>query len=152
MKQTKTVSNQPACAVLKAEGHVLSHGLALGYRDDFVVLSALRKDFSLSAQDAARLGGVSVRSWAALEAVDNKRVLNAEAQTPHGSPSMMRKLAEMQALLHGLGALMPALSVGAWLQQPNEYFQGLSPLEIVERGQMHRLWELIHHASAGEPV
>ncbi len=151
LKQTNTENNQPTFSVLTAAGQVFSQGFALGDRDNFVSLIELRKRFALSAQDAARLGGVSLRSWAALEATD-KNAQKAEAETPQGSLSMVRKLAEMQALLNGLAVLIPHVSVGAWLKQPNEYFQGLSPLEIVERGQMHRLWALIHHASAGEPV
>ena len=42
-------------------------------------------------------------------------------------------------------------SLGAWVTTPNEIFDGLKPIEVVERGEIDRLWELVYRLRAGLP-
>jgi hypothetical protein len=37
----------------------------------------------------------------------------------------------------------------AWLATPNEAFDGLKPLEVIERGEIDRLWNMIFHLESG---
>ncbi|MCU0692802.1 MAG: MbcA/ParS/Xre antitoxin family protein [Polyangiaceae bacterium] len=41
--------------------------------------------------------------------------------------------------------------VGVWLQTPNDAFGGLKPIEVVERGDIDRLWRMIHELESGSP-
>jgi hypothetical protein len=36
--------------------------------------------------------------------------------------------------------------------KPNEAFGGLKPLEVIERGEIDRIWQMIHLLRSGTPV
>ena len=42
-------------------------------------------------------------------------------------------------------------SIGTWLQIPNEAFDGLKPLEVIDRGEIDRLWSMIYDLRSGVP-
>ena len=44
--------------------------------------------------------------------------------------------------------LKPAF-IPEWLSIPNEEFEGLKPLEVIERGEMDRLWDMIFYLESG---
>ena len=39
--------------------------------------------------------------------------------------------------------------VGEWLDTPNEAFSGLKPLDLIERGEIDRLWRMIFEVQSG---
>jgi hypothetical protein len=39
--------------------------------------------------------------------------------------------------------------VGLWLDTPNEAFSGLKPLDLIERGEIDRLWRMIFEGESG---
>ncbi|MFO0865772.1 MAG: antitoxin Xre/MbcA/ParS toxin-binding domain-containing protein [Gemmataceae bacterium] len=39
--------------------------------------------------------------------------------------------------------------MGSWLQTPNETFDGLKPLEVIDRGESDRLWQMIYFLRSG---
>ena len=41
--------------------------------------------------------------------------------------------------------------VDQWLSTPNPAFAGLSPLELIERGESDRLWRMIYELESGQP-
>lgn len=41
--------------------------------------------------------------------------------------------------------------VTAWLETPNEAFDGSTPLQVIERGESDRLWRMIYFLRSGEP-
>jgi hypothetical protein len=43
------------------------------------------------------------------------------------------------------------MDMGEWFQQPNPAFDGLKPLEVVERGQIDRIWAMVYHLESGVP-
>ena len=49
----------------------------------------------------------------------------------------------------GLAEVMEPDCIGPWLLQPNPAFQGLQPFEVIERGQTHRLWQMIFYLQSG---
>ncbi len=112
-------------------------------------LKDLRREFALKAQDAARLSGLSLRTWAGLEAATSN--INQPEKNCQLTATSRRSLEETKRLLKALATIMPPRTIGPWLTQPNEYCQGLSPLELVERGQVQHLWGLIYHSQAGDP-
>jgi DNA-binding transcriptional regulator YiaG len=58
---------------------------------------------------------------------------------------------EMDRLLDALARLMQAKEVGQWLKQPNPAFDGSTPVQVIERGQVDRIWRILYYAESGEP-
>ncbi|TVS09269.1 MAG: DUF2384 domain-containing protein [Planctomycetaceae bacterium] len=42
-------------------------------------------------------------------------------------------------------------SLGGWFQTPNNAFDGLKPIEVIERGEIDRLWEMVYRLRSGMP-
>jgi hypothetical protein len=40
-------------------------------------------------------------------------------------------------------------TISVWLDTPNQAFDGLKPLEVIERGEIDRLWNMIFHLESG---
>jgi len=51
---------------------------------------------------------------------------------------------KMDRLLDGLSRVMEPAQVGRWLKQPNAAFDGSAPLQVAERGEMDRIWRMLH--------
>ena len=58
---------------------------------------------------------------------------------------------EMDRLLDALARLMQPKEVGQWLKQTNPAFDGSTPVQVIERGQIDRLWRMLYYAESGEP-
>ncbi|MCI0376959.1 MAG: DUF2384 domain-containing protein [Gemmataceae bacterium] len=104
-----------------------------------VSLRDLRMRFELPRKDFSRLLGFSERAVAAWE-----------ANEPISRPAIQR-LQELRRLHEALARVMKATFVGVWLQTPNAAFQGLKPLEVIERGEVDRIWRMIYEVESGTP-
>ncbi|MEM7229614.1 MAG: antitoxin Xre/MbcA/ParS toxin-binding domain-containing protein [Planctomycetota bacterium] len=93
----------------------------------------------LRVADQARLLGVSPRTMGTLR--------RGEAPTEQNA----RRLAEMGRLLEALTELMEDDEVATWLGTPNDAFGGLKPIEMIERGHVDQLWQMVYMLRAGEP-
>ena len=60
-------------------------------------------------------------------------------------------MVEIQRLQQALARVMRTECVSEWLQTPNEAFEGFTPIELVERGETARLWQMIYLLEAGIP-
>lgn len=58
---------------------------------------------------------------------------------------------EMDRLLDALARLMQPKEVGRWLKEPNPALDGSTPVQVIERGQMDRIWRMLYYAESGEP-
>jgi DNA-binding transcriptional regulator YiaG len=58
---------------------------------------------------------------------------------------------ETDRLLDALARLMEPKEVGNWLKEPNPAFEGSTPMQVIERGQMDRIWRMLYYAESGEP-
>jgi transcriptional regulator with XRE-family HTH domain len=101
--------------------------------------AALRQRLQLSQPLFARLLPVSVRSLSTLESGSDP------------SEPVARRLTELQRLTDALTEVMQEKSVGGWLQTANAAFDGLKPLEVIERGESDRIWEMIYFLRSGVP-
>ncbi len=101
-----------------------------------VSVSEVRKLAGVSQEDMGRITGYSTRSVAGWEA---GRLL---------SDSARQKLTETKRLFDALAEIMPPEHLGEWLRTPNEAFEGQPPIQIVERGESDRLWQMIHQIDA----
>lgn len=93
----------------------------------------------LAREAFGRLVDVSVRTLAAVE-TQGIRV-----------EKLQRNYLEVKRLCDALGEVMDPAALGPWLNRPNEAFGGLKPLEVVERGEIDRLWELVFRLRSGLP-
>ena len=102
-------------------------------------IAEFRKRLHLSQTVFARLLPVSVRSLATLES----------GTSP--TDVVTRRLKELKRLVNALSEVMKADSIGTWLQTPNEAFDGLKQLEVIDRGEIDRLWSMIFYLRSGVP-
>lgn len=43
-------------------------------------------------------------------------------------------------------------AIAAWLEEPNEMFNGATPLDLIEIGESDRIWQMIYRLRSGEPL
>ncbi len=60
-------------------------------------------------------------------------------------------MVEMDRLLDGLARVMEPAQVGRRLKAPNPAFDGSTPLHVVERGEVDRIWRMLYDLESGQP-
>jgi Protein of unknown function (DUF2384) len=61
----------------------------------------------------------------------------------------LRRIKELERFRERLAEVVAADAIPVWLDTPNEAFGGLKPLEVIERGEIDRLWQMIFYLEAG---
>ena len=102
-------------------------------------LEKIAGKFALRQDTLSRLTGFSLRAVAGWRN-------GKEPSTP-----VKRALIEMDRLLDSLGRLMKPKDVGRWLKEPNSALDGSTPVQVIERGQIDRIWRLLYFLESGEP-
>ncbi len=102
-------------------------------------IGLLRKDLGINRKLFARLTGYSERAVAKWEAGTKL------------SGASLQKMTEMRRLQQALITVIRAEFVPQWLQSPSEAFGGLKPIEVVERGEIDRIWQMIFELGSGMP-
>ena len=97
----------------------------------------LRDEFGLTRHTLARLTGLSERTLATWE---RGGTLNEAGR---------RSITLTERLLRDLAEVIRPQAIAAWLDAPNEAFGGLKPVEVVERGEIDRLWRMIYFLGSG---
>jgi hypothetical protein len=110
-----------------------------GARDYAGLLRHYRVTFKMPQPVVVRLTGFSPRSVAKW----------SEGVLP--SAKQEKALVEMDRLLDGLARVMRPVQVGQWLKSPNPAFDGSTPLQVVERGEMDRIWRMLYDLESGQP-
>ena len=106
-----------------------------GARDAFrtaqpLSVSTVRGRLGLSRRLFSRLAGFSERAIAVSE------------------PGL-RRIRELDRFRERLAEVVAADAIPARLDTPNEAFDGLKPLEVIERGEIDRLWNMIFYLESG---
>jgi len=63
-----------------------------------------------------------------------------------------QRLRELERLARALSRMFKMDALGEWFDTPNPAFGGLKPIEVIERGQSDRLWQMIFELRAGTHV
>lgn len=102
------------------------------------MLSKLRGELGLSRADFGRMVGLSERSVASWEGgVELK-------------PSSLRTIVEVARLHARLDeAFGSTTDLAVWLKSPNQAFGGSQPLQVIERGEIDRLWRMVYFLESG---
>jgi transcriptional regulator with XRE-family HTH domain len=106
-------------------------------RDIHKGIARLRERLGLTRKNFARLTGFSERAVAGWE--------SGAALSESGQ----RRIRELQRLYRRLATVVRPDAIPSWFDTPNAAFRGLKPLEVVERGEMDRLWEMIFYLESG---
>ena len=104
----------------------------------------VRERLGLTRKLFSRLSGYSERVIAQWEG--NKGV---GGKVPSGAGR--QRMLELARLERSLSSVIQADFLPAWLQSPNEAFGGLKPLEVIERGEIDRIWRMIYQLESGVP-
>jgi hypothetical protein len=54
-------------------------------------------------------------------------------------------------LCDALSEVVDREALGLWFQTPNDAFDGLKPIEVIERGEIDRLWNMVFQLQTGMP-
>jgi hypothetical protein len=130
-KSRKSTITHPALTAFR-----FSHREATDYPS---LLLHYRNTFHLPQPALVRLTGFSPRSVAKW----------SQGELP--SAKQEKALVEMDRLLDGLARVMEPAQVGRWLKQPNPAFDGSTPLQVVERGELDRIWRMLYDLESGQP-
>ena len=100
-------------------------------------VTTLCDSYGLRREELSRLTGFSLRALADW----------AGGKVP--SQPAHRRLHEIRRLLDALTDLVHRDAITPWLYQKNPAFGSLTPLQVIEVGEMDRLWAMVHERAAG---
>ncbi|MEO8350118.1 MAG: hypothetical protein ABI680_00215 [Chthoniobacteraceae bacterium] len=121
--------SQPAKSL--ARNHAASPAPDAVSADGAEELKQLRRDLKLTRATFGRMLGCSERGLA-----------NWEAGRPI-QKIYVNRINELRNLFTELSKSLESASIGDWLLAPNDQFDGLKPVEVIERGETFRLWKVI---------
>lgn len=100
-------------------------------------IEELRHKLGLTRKVFSRLTGYSERAIATWEA--------------GGIPDEpgLRRIRETERFQAKLAEVVRPEEIPHWLDTPNDAFAGLKPLEVIERGEIDRLWNMIYYLESG---
>lgn len=101
------------------------------------LVATIREKFGLSRKIFSRLTGFSERALASWE-----------SGKPISEPGL-RRMREMERFRQRLAQMVKPDIIPQWLDTPNQAFDGLKPLEVIERGEMDRLWAMLFFLESG---
>jgi len=99
----------------------------------------LRERLQMTREVFSRVVNVSPRAIAAVER-DQTEV--AKLQRPY---------AEVARLYDALAEVVEPEAIGPWFVTPNAAFGGMKPMELIERGEIDRLWDMVYRLQSGMP-
>ena len=82
--------------------------------------------------------------------VSERTIAKVEA-TAERVEKLFRPYNEVFRLTEALSDVVDPDSLGTWFQTPNASFGELKPMEVIERGEIDRLWEMVFRLRSGMP-
>jgi len=95
-------------------------------------VDVLCETYGLRREELSRLTGFSLR---ALADWSSGKLPSQPAQ---------RRLQEIRRFLDALAGFIQSTAISTWMRKPNPAFGRLTPLQIIELGEIDRLWAMIH--------
>jgi hypothetical protein len=68
------------------------------------------------------------------------------------SAAAEKQLKELVRLFDALSEIMETSYIGEWLKTANPAFENSTPLQVIERGEADRIWQMIYRLQTGEPM
>ncbi len=110
-------------------------------------LPIVEDDSGRALQLRARLR-MNRETFARLVPMSTRNLANIESGKPP-SATVGRRLNELKRTVNALAEVIQKDAIGPWLDQPNDAFDGLKPIEVIERGEVDRIWEMIFFLRSG---
>ena len=104
-----------------------------------------------SRRPSARFEGDSASAASCSPAWPDSRsgtIADWECGKPVSEPGL-RRIKELDRFRDRLSEVVATDAIPGWLDTPNEAFDGLKPLEVIERGEIDRLWNMIFYLESG---
>ncbi len=117
----------------------MAEALVRAIEEDGTDINGLCQSYGLKREELGRLTGFSLR---ALAEWSSGKLPSAPAK---------RRLQEVRRLLDALARIVRPGRIPHWLHQPNPAFDRLTPLQVIELGEIDRLWAMVHELAAGQP-
>src|SRR5438132_2514509 len=105
--------------------------------NDGNLVVSVRRKLGLSRKLFSRLTGFSERA-----------IANWERGDKPDEPGL-RRIRETERFQARLAEVVQPEEIPRWLETPNDAFGGLKPLEVIERGEIDRLWNMIFYLDSG---
>lgn len=97
----------------------------------------LRNTLGMAREVFGRLVNVSVRTIADVES-KQKQV-----------EKLRRNYVEVKRLCDVLSEVVDPACLGDWFKTPNDALDEFKPIEVIERGEIDRLWEMVYRLRSG---
>jgi DNA-binding transcriptional regulator YiaG len=81
--------------------------------------------------------------------VTSERNLASIEGGKQAGPAVAKSMVELRRLVNALAEVVEPETIGEWLKTPNEAFDGFKPLEVIERGEADRIWQMIYEMRSG---
>src|SRR5437879_4723348 len=85
--------------------------------------------------------GISRKAFSRLTGYSERAIATWEAGKKPDEPSL-RRIKETERFQDRLATLVRPEEIPGWLDAPNDAFDGLKPIEVIERGEIDRLWTM----------
>ncbi len=133
-------------------------GSKIKRRSSAIVVTAIAE---LKGQGLIRIGRESkleLRDRLAMPRPMFGRIVNVSERTiakvessSDNADKLQRPYNEVYRLWEALSDVVDPECLGLWFQTPNESFDGLKPIEVIERGEIDRLWNMVFRLQSGMP-
>ena len=100
-------------------------------------VASVRQKLGLTRKVFSRLTGYSERA-----------IANWESGGSPDEPGL-RRIRETERFQAKLAEVVRPEEIPQWLDTPNDAFDGLKPIEVIERGEIDRLWNMIFYLESG---
>jgi hypothetical protein len=105
------------------------------------------KSGGLTAEVRRKLG-LSRKVFSRLTGFSERAIANWEGGGKPDEPGL-RRIRETERFQARLAEVVQPDAIPQWLDTPNDAFDGLKPLEVIERGEIDRLWNMIFYLESG---
>ncbi len=103
---------------------------------------------SILVAEVRRKLGISRKVFSRLTGYSERAIATWEAGKKPDEPSL-RRIKETERFQDRLATLVKPEEIPDWLDTPNDAFDGLKPIEVIERGEIDRLWNMIFYLESG---
>jgi hypothetical protein len=110
--------------------------------------NAFRPAQPLSVNTVRGRLGLSRKLFSRLAGFSERAIADWESGKPVSEPGL-RRIKELDRFRSRLSEVVAADAIPGWLDTPNDAFDGLKPLEVIERGEIDRLWNMIFYLESG---
>jgi DNA-binding transcriptional regulator YiaG len=101
-----------------------------------------------AVEEVRRKLGLTRKVFSRLTGYSERAISSWEAGRKPDEPGL-RRIRETERFQTKLAEVVRPEEIPHWLDTPNDAFGGLKPLEVIERGEVDRLWNMIYYLESG---